>query len=108
MSLALLFHYLMLNMFRMLIHPSSTACDLFVELFHVLYCSGTMCVGVTLWFGWGGVVSGCRLPSETIHFLSGSISKLHSLRTFSGNSVSIATLLETAQSGFDLRKERIF
>jgi len=20
-----------------------------------------MCVGVTLWFGWGGVVSGCRL-----------------------------------------------
>ena len=45
----------------MLIHPSSGACDLFVELFHGLYCSGTMCVGVTLWFGWGGVVSGCRL-----------------------------------------------
>ena len=39
MSLALLFHYLMLNMFRMLIHPSSGACDLFVELFHGLYCS---------------------------------------------------------------------
>ena len=50
MSLALLFHYLMLNMFRMLIHPSSGACDLFVELFHGLYCSGSMCVGVTLWF----------------------------------------------------------
>jgi len=61
MSLALLFHYLLLNMFRMLIHPSSGACDLFVELFHGLYCSGLMCVGVTLWFGWGGVVSGCRL-----------------------------------------------
>jgi len=43
----------------MLIHPSSGACDLFDELFHGLYCSGTMCVGVTLWFGWGGVVSGC-------------------------------------------------
>jgi len=41
----------MLNMFRMLIHPSSGACDLFVELFHGLYCSGSMCVGVTLWFG---------------------------------------------------------
>jgi len=40
MSLALLFHYLMLNMFRMLIHPSSGACELFVELFHGLYCSG--------------------------------------------------------------------
>jgi len=56
MSLVLLFLYIMLNMFRMLIHPSSGACDLFVELFHVLYCSGSMCVGVTLWFGCGGVV----------------------------------------------------
>jgi len=61
MSLAFLFHYLMFNMFRMLIHPSSGACELFVELFHGLYCSGSMRVGITLWFGWGGVVSGCRL-----------------------------------------------
>jgi len=61
MSLALLFHYLMLNMFWMKIHLSLGACDLFVDLFHGLYCSGTMCVGVTVWFGWGGVVSGCRL-----------------------------------------------
>ena len=56
MSLDFLFHYLMLNMFRMLIHPSSGVCDLFVELFYGLYCSGTMCVGVTVWFVWGGVV----------------------------------------------------
>ena len=28
MSLALLFHYLPLNMFRVLVHPSSGACDL--------------------------------------------------------------------------------
>jgi len=61
MSLALLFHYSMLNMFRMLIHPSSGACDLFVELFRGLYCSGSMRVGVTVRFGWGGVVSLCRL-----------------------------------------------
>ena len=61
MSLALLFHCLMLSMFRMLIHPSSGACDLFVELFRGLYCSGSMCVGVTLWFGCGGVVSVYRL-----------------------------------------------
>jgi len=68
MSLALLFHYLMLNMFRMLIQPSSGACDLFVELFHGLYCFGSMCVGVTLWFGWGGVVSVCRLqPAYGYH-----------------------------------------
>jgi hypothetical protein len=32
-----------------------------VDLFHVLCCSGSMCVGVTVWFGWGGVVSLCRL-----------------------------------------------
>jgi len=64
MSLAFLFHYLLLNMFRILIHPSSGACDLFVELFHVLYCSGTMCVGVTVWFGWGGVVSGYTCVSD--------------------------------------------
>jgi len=56
MSLAL-FHYLMLNMFHMLIHPSSEACDLYVELFHGLYCSGLMCVVVTVWFSWGCVVS---------------------------------------------------
>ena len=65
MSLALLFHYLLLNMFRMLVHPSSGACDLFVDLFHVLYCSGSMCVGVMVWFGWGGVVSLCRLKHCT-------------------------------------------
>jgi len=41
MSLVYLLHYLMLNMFRMLIHPSSGACDLFVELFHVMYCAGS-------------------------------------------------------------------
>jgi len=61
MSLAFLFHYLMPNMFRMLIHPSSGACDLFVELFHGFYCSGSMRVGVSLWFDWGGVVAGFRL-----------------------------------------------
>jgi len=51
MSLALLFPYLLLNMFRMLIQPSSGACDLFDALLHGLYCSGSMFVGVTLWYG---------------------------------------------------------
>jgi sugar phosphate permease len=45
----------------MLAHPSAGACDGFVGLFHVLYCSGSMCVGVTVRFGWGGVVSLCGL-----------------------------------------------
>ena len=52
----------MLNMFRMLIHPSSGACN----LFHGLYCSGTMCVGVMLWFGWSGVVCGIRMQAEAL------------------------------------------
>ena len=67
MSLALLFHYLLFNMFQMLIQPSSGACDVFVELFHGLYCSGLMCVGVTLRFGGGGVVSICRLKHWGFH-----------------------------------------
>jgi len=61
MSLAFLFYYLLLKMFQMLIHQSSEACDKFVELFHGLYYFGSMCVGVKLWFGWGGMASGCRL-----------------------------------------------
>ena len=58
MTLALLFHYLTLNMFRMLIHPPSGACDLFVELFHGLYCSDSMCVGVNgvVRLGWSGIL----------------------------------------------------
>ena len=48
MSLTLLFHYLMLNMFRILIHPSSGACDLFVELFHGLYYSGSIWCGIRM------------------------------------------------------------
>ena len=57
MSLALLFYYLMLNMFRTLVHPSSGACYLFVELFHGFYCSGLMgwCYGV-VWLGWCGIL----------------------------------------------------
>ena len=65
MSLALLFLYIMLNMFRMLIHPSSGACDLCVELFSGLHRSGSMCVGVTLWYGCGDVVSVCRLKRHS-------------------------------------------
>jgi len=60
MSLALLFHYLMLNMFRMLIHLSSGDCDVFVELFHgcialvrcvlVLRCG----LAVVVWYPYAG------------------------------------------------------
>jgi len=39
MSLAILFHFYVLNMFRTLIYPSSEACDCAVELPHPLFCS---------------------------------------------------------------------
>ena len=56
MSLAFLVPYLMLNVFRMLIHPSSGACDLFVDLFHGLYCSVRIEV-VALAYLFGGVAA---------------------------------------------------
>jgi len=63
MSLALLFHYLRLNMFRMLIRPSSGDCDLFVELFHGLYCSGSMCwCYFVVWLWWCGI----RMQTEAL------------------------------------------
>ena len=67
MSLVLLFPYLLLNMFRLLRHQSSRVCDLFDALLHGLYCSGSMCVCVTLWYGWCGVVFVCRLKHHPSH-----------------------------------------
>ena len=97
MSLAFLFPYFMLNMFRMLIHPSSGACYLFVELFHGQYCSGSMCVGVTLWFGWGSEVSGCRLQPASGYLTNHQTSNINTcvniyfpilpLRSLDGKSV---------------------
>jgi len=59
MSLALLFHYVILNMFRMLIHPSSGACDLFVELLRGLYLVRCVLVlrcgmAVVVWYPYAG------------------------------------------------------
>ena len=53
-------------------HVSNVSTSIFrslrltVDLVHVFYCSGSMCVGVTVWFGWGGVVSLCRLKHSTM------------------------------------------
>ena len=76
-SWSLFIHYLLLNMFRMLIHPSSGACVLFDALLHGLYCSGSMCVGVTLWFGWGGVVAGWSTASVCIRIPHHNVTPKH-------------------------------
>ena len=87
MSLALLFPYLMLNMFRMLVHPSSEACDLFVELFHGLYFSVRMevfalaylfsgeCLVVTYAVVLESVFLKISLHSNTTHEMTQQISR---------------------------------
>jgi len=56
----------MLNMFRTLIHPSSGACDFSIvspHSSHWLCVLVSMCVGVSVWLGWGGIhVAGFSLP----------------------------------------------
>ena len=50
MSLALLFHCLLLNMFRMLVHPSSGVCDL-LWIYFVCCIALVRCVLVLWWCG---------------------------------------------------------
>jgi len=43
------------NMFRILIHPSSGACEFSIVSQHWLCVLVSMCVGVSVWLGWGGI-----------------------------------------------------
>jgi len=45
----------MLNMFRTLIHQSSGACDFSIVSPHWLCVLVSMCVGISVWLGWGGI-----------------------------------------------------
>ena len=45
----------MLNMFRTLIHTSSGAWDFSIVSPHWLCVLVSMCVGVLVWLGWGGI-----------------------------------------------------
>ena len=45
----------MLNMFRTLIHPSSGACDFSIVSPHWLCVLVSMCVGISVWLGWGDI-----------------------------------------------------
>ena len=55
MSLALLFHHLLLNVFRMLVHPSSGACELlwFISLVRCLLVLRCDPAGV-VWYPYAG------------------------------------------------------
>ena len=54
MSLALLFHHLLLNMFRVLVHPSSRACDLL--WIYIMSCNALVRCVLVLRCGSAGVV----------------------------------------------------
>ena len=62
-SLVIKFYFTsILNMFRTLIHSSSGACDFSVVSPHWSCVLVSMCVGVSVWLGWGGIrVSGFSL-----------------------------------------------
>jgi len=67
MSLVIKFYFTssMLNMFRTLIHPSSEACDFFIASPHWSCVLVSMCVGVSVWLGWGGICVGVVLQPAT-------------------------------------------
>jgi len=44
-----------LNMFRALMHSSSGACEFFIESSHWSCVLVSMCVGISVWLGWGGI-----------------------------------------------------
>jgi len=68
MSLAIKFYFTsyMLDMFRTLIHPSSGACDFSIVSPHWPCVLVSMCVGVSVSLGWGGIRVVSRLLSPTM------------------------------------------
>ena len=73
MSLAIKFYFTssMLNTFRTLIHPLSGACDFSVVSPHWSCVLVSMCVGVLVWLGWGGI--------RVAGFSLGNVSASHGL-----------------------------
>jgi len=76
MSLAFLFHYFMLNMFRMLIHPSSGALPLIcwvISWVVLLWYDACWCY-VVVWLG--GVVFGCNKTHEITQQISRNLLRM--------------------------------
>ena len=77
MSLVIKFYFAssMLNMFRTLTHPSSGACDFSIVSPHCWCVLVLMCVGVSVWLGWGGIrvarwstaQPATRIPTQPSH-----------------------------------------
>jgi len=54
----------MLNMFRTVIHPSSGACDFSIVSPHWSCVLVSICVGVLVWLGWGGIHVFCGFSTR--------------------------------------------
>jgi len=70
----------MLNMFRTLIHLSSEACDFSIVSPHWLCLLVSMCVGVLVWLGWGGIRVAGWFYAQHVSDINTSI--IRSLRLF--------------------------
>jgi hypothetical protein len=57
MSLVIMFYLTssVLNMFRTLMYPFSGSCDFSIVSPHWSCVLVSMCVGVSVWLGWGGI-----------------------------------------------------
>ena len=75
MSLALLFHYLLLNMFQMLVHPSSGACDLLWIYF--MCCIALVRCVLVLRCGSAGVVWNNKASDIKLVYLYSTIKMMH-------------------------------
>jgi len=68
MSLVIMFYFTssILNMFRTLIHPSSGACDFSIVSPHWSCVLVSMCIGISVWLGWGDIrVAGTSKQEHT-------------------------------------------
>ena len=68
MSLVIKFYFTssMLNMFQTLIYPSSGACNFSIVSPHWSCVLVSICVGVLVWLGWGGIhVAGFSFETRT-------------------------------------------
>jgi len=82
MSLVIKFYFTssMLNMFRTLIYPSSGVCDFSIVSPHWLCVLVSMCVGVSVWLGWGGIrVAGFSLPHGYFNYHNDARSNIHKI-----------------------------
>jgi len=78
-------------MFRTLIHPSSGACDFSIESPHWSCVLVSMCVGVSVWLGWGGIrVAGLK---HNCVELSEILNRLYQLRTAGNDNVLVRRYL---------------